>query len=128
MAKLSVDQYLTTAAARLSHLTLTFAITFFASVATMFAILAYASSAGLAAKFALATIVITITAYGLLAAKSAFDDLKAMLNDAVDDFLGQQLWCFGAHLKQIPWPLFTVTSAILTIAIGVAQLWAIVAA
>jgi predicted DNA repair protein MutK len=125
MAKLTVDQYLTTAAARLSHLTLTFAITFFASVGTMFAILAYGSSAGLAAKFALATIVITITAYGLLAAKSAFDDLKAMLNDAVDDFSGSS---FGAHLKQIQWPLFTVTSAILTIAIGVAQLWAIVAA
>jgi predicted DNA repair protein MutK len=111
MAKLTLDQYLTTAAARLSHLTLTFAITFFTSVATMFAILAYGPSAGLAAKFALATIVITITVYGLLAAKSAFDDLKAMLNDSVDDLSGSS---FGAHLKQIQWPLFTVTSAILT--------------
>ncbi|RWP09743.1 MAG: hypothetical protein EOR00_32020 [Mesorhizobium sp.] len=108
MAKLTVDQYLAAAAARLAHLTQAYAIVFFASIATMFAILAYASSAGLAARFALATIVVAITVYGLLAAKAAFDDLKAMLDDAVD-----------AHLKQIRVALFTAASAILVLAMGV---------
>ncbi|MBZ9847509.1 hypothetical protein LB565_05820 [Mesorhizobium sp. CA14] len=40
MAKLTVDQYLVAAAARLAHLTQTYAIIFFANIATMFAILA----------------------------------------------------------------------------------------
>ncbi|MGF6178621.1 hypothetical protein [Ensifer sp. 4252] len=91
----------------------------------MFAILTYASSAGLAARFALATIVVAITAYGVLASKAAFDDLKAMLDDAVDDFSGSS---FGAHLKQIPTALFIGASAILVVAMGVTQLWAIISA
>lgn len=103
-----LDQYLAAAAARLAHLTQTYAIVFFASIATMFAILAYASSAGLAARFALATIVVAITVYGVLAAKAAMDDLKAMLDDAVDDFSGSR---FGAHLKQIPAALFIGASS-----------------
>ncbi|MDX8477478.1 hypothetical protein RFN28_03165 [Mesorhizobium sp. VK24D] len=125
MAKLTVDQYLAAAAARLAHLTQTYAITFFASIATMFAILAYAPSAGLAARFALATIVIAITVYGVLAAKAAMDDLKAMLDDAVDDFSGSR---FGAHLKQIPTALFIGVSVILMLAMGATQLWAIISA
>ncbi|WEJ11735.1 hypothetical protein N0Q90_21650 (plasmid) [Sinorhizobium sp. M103] len=91
----------------------------------MFAILAYASSAGIAARIALATIVIANTVYGVLAAKSALDDLKAMLNDAVDDFADS---IFGAHLKQIPMALFTGVSVVLVIAMGVTQLWAIISA
>lgn len=125
MAKLTVDQYAGLAAARLAHLTQSFAITFFTNAATMFAILAYGTSAGLAARFALATIVVAVAVYGLLAAKAAFDDLKAMLDDAVDDFSGSK---FGAHLRQIRWPLFTGASAILTVVMGVTQLWAIIAA
>ncbi|RVE81623.1 hypothetical protein [Sinorhizobium meliloti] len=125
MAKLDVDQYVAAVAARLAHLTQTYAIVFFASIATMFAILAYASSAGLAARIALATIVVANTVYGVLAAKSALDDLKAMLDDAVDDFSGSS---FGAHLKQIPMKLFTRISDVLVLAMGVTQLWAIISA
>ncbi|MER8887471.1 hypothetical protein [Mesorhizobium sp. M0816] len=125
MAKLTADQYLAATAARLAHVTQTYAITFFANIAIMFAILAYTSSAGLAARFALATIVVSITAYGVLAAKAALDDLKAMLDDAVDDFSGSS---FGAHLKQIPTALFTGASTILILAMGVTQLWAIISA
>lgn len=125
MAKLNVDQYVAAVAARLAHLTQTYAIVFFASIATMFAILAYASSAGLAARIALATIVVANTVYGVLAAKSALDDLKAMLDDAVDDFSGSS---FGAHLKQIPMALFTGVSVVLVLAMGVTQLWAIISA
>ncbi|MER8753521.1 hypothetical protein NKH57_30730 [Mesorhizobium sp. M1050] len=91
----------------------------------MFAILAYAPSAGLAARFALATIVVAITVYGVLAAKAAMDDLKAMLDDAVDDFSGSR---FGAHLKQIPTALFIGVTVILVLAMGVTQLWAIISA
>ncbi|TLX15770.1 hypothetical protein [Rhizobium sp. MHM7A] len=125
MAKLTTDQYVAAVAARLAHLTQTYAIIFFASIATMFAILAYASSAGLAARFALATIVVANTVYGVLATKSALDDLKAMLADAVDDFSGSN---FGAQLKQIPTALYTGTSFILVLAMGVTQLWAIISA
>ncbi|TGS56662.1 hypothetical protein EN826_032795, partial [Mesorhizobium sp. M1D.F.Ca.ET.183.01.1.1] len=103
MAKLTVDQYMAGAAARLGHLTQTYAIIFFANIGTMFAILAYGPSAGLAARLALATIVVAITVYGVLATRSAMDELKAMLDDAVDDFSGSR---FGAHLKQIPVALF----------------------
>lgn len=125
MAKLNVDQYVAAVAARLAHLTQTYAIVFFASIATMFAILAYASSAGLAARIALATIVVANTVYGVLAAKSALDDLKAMLDDAVGDFADSS---FGAHLKQIPMALFTGASVVLVLAMGVTQLWAIISA
>ncbi|MGK9204390.1 hypothetical protein KXS15_24670 [Sinorhizobium meliloti] len=125
MAKLNVDQYVAAVAARLAHLTQTYAIVFFASIATMFAILAYASSAGLAARIALATIVVANTVYGVLAAKSALDDLKAMLDDAVSDFADSS---FGAHLKQIPMALFTGASVVLVLAMGVTQLWAIISA
>ncbi|PBB40202.1 hypothetical protein CK222_29595 [Mesorhizobium sp. WSM3866] len=125
MAKLTVDQYLMAAAARLAHLTQTYAIVFSANIATMFAILAYAPLAGPAARFALATIVVAVTVYGVLAAKAAMDDLKAMLDDAVDDFSGSS---FGAHLKQIPTALFIAASVIFVLAIGVTQLWAIISA
>lgn len=125
MAKLTADQYVAATSARLAHLTQTYAITIFASIATMFAIFNYASSAGLAAKTALATIVVAVTVYGVLAAKSALDDLRAMLEDAVDDFSGSS---FGAQLKQIPTALFTGASVILVLAMGVTQLWAIIAA
>lgn len=125
MAKLSADQYVASVAARLAHLTQAYAITFFTSVATMFAIFAYAPSAGLAAKFALAAIVVAITVYGILAPKAALDDLKAMLDDAVDDFSGSS---FGARLKQIPTALFTGATIVLVLAMGVTQLLAIIAA
>ncbi|PII37609.1 hypothetical protein T190_32270 [Sinorhizobium meliloti CCBAU 01290] len=84
-----------------------------------------APSAGLAAKFALAAIVVAITVYGILAPKAALDDLKAMLDDAVDDFSGSS---FGARLKQIPTALFTGATIVLVLAMGVTQLWAIIAA
>ncbi|MFQ6163533.1 hypothetical protein ACLMJV_30525 [Sinorhizobium meliloti] len=125
MPKLTADQYVRATAARLAHLTQAYAITIFANIATMFAILAYASSAGLAARFALAMIVIAVTAYGVLATKSALDDLQAMLNDAVEDFSGSS---FGARLKQIPTVLYTGASIILVLAMGVTQLWAIISA
>ncbi|UCI10421.1 hypothetical protein [Mesorhizobium sp. B1-1-8] len=125
MAKLTVDQYLMTAAARLAHLTQIYAIIFFASIANMVAILAYGPSAGLAARVALATIVVAVTVYGVLAAKAAMDDLKAMLDDAVEDFSASR---FGDHLKQIPVVLFIGVSIIFVLAMGVTQLWAIISA
>ncbi|WP_457588335.1 hypothetical protein [Ensifer canadensis] len=112
MAKFNVDQFLAAVAARLAHLTQT--RSFFSAV-----------SAGQAVRFALATIVVTNTGYGVLAAKSALDDLNAMLNDAVDDYAGSS---FGAHLKQIPTALFTGLSVVLVLAMGVTQLWAIISA
>lgn len=125
MAKLTVDQYVEAVAARIAHLTQTYAITFFSSLATMFAILAYASSAGLVARFALATLVVAITVYGVLASKAALDDLEAMRDDAVDDFSGSR---FGARLKQIPTALYTGASILLIVAMGVTQVWAIIVA
>lgn len=125
MSKLTTDQYVAATAARLAQLTQAYAITIFANIATIFAILAYASSAGLVARIALATIVVAIAVYGVLAAKAALDDLKAMLQDAVDDFSGSS---FGAHLKQIPTSLFTGASVVLILAMGITQLLAIVSA
>jgi hypothetical protein len=125
MAKLTVDQYVAAVAARIAHLTQAYAITFFSSIATMFAILAYASSAGLAARFALAMIVVAITVYGVLASKAALDDLEAMRDDAVDDFSGSS---FGARLKRIPTALYTGASILLIVAMGATQVWAIIAA
>lgn len=125
MAKLSVDQYVAAVAGRLGHLTQTYAIIFFSNIAIMFAILAYAPSAGLSARLALSTIVIALTVYGVLASKAVLDDLKAMRDDAVDDFSGSS---FGAHLKQIPVALFTGASVFFVVAMGVTQLWAIISA
>src|SRR4051812_39794013 len=123
MAKLTVDQWVAAATARLTNLTQTFAITLFAGTASMFMILSYAPSAGIAARFALATLVLAAVVYGVLASKAALDDLKAMAEDVVDDLSGSG---FGAHLKHVPFPLFTGSSVILIVAVGLTQLWVII--
>ena len=92
------------------------------STANMFAILAFAGTMGGTAKLAMAVLVITVTVYGVLAVKSALEDLKAMGDDALEELSGGK---FGVYLKQIPIGMFIAISVVLFLAIGATQLLAI---
>jgi hypothetical protein len=119
MAKLTTDQYVALRAARLTHLTLTFAIMFSGSVANMALILAFGASAGTPARLALAALVVATAVYSILGVKSALDDLKSLSTDALDQLTGS---AFGDYLARIPVAMFNGLTGILNLAIAATQL------
>jgi hypothetical protein len=119
MAKLTTDQYVAARAARLTHLTLTFAIMFSASVANMSLILAFGAGAGTAARLALAALVVGTAVYSILGVKSALDDLKSLSTDALDALAGS---AFGDYLSRIPVAMFNGLTALINLAIALTQL------
>ncbi len=78
------------------------------SVANLFLIFSFASTAPISARLALALSVVTIACFGALAGRSTLQELKAINQDYTDAKLGTH---YARYVAEVPTDLFAALSA-----------------
>lgn len=99
----------------------TMAVTFAALAASLAFILAFAPGASVASKLAIAVFVVGATAFGALAGRAEMDEIGAVIEEGIAGQPGRH----AAHVGALPITLFSALTVILTLAIGLTQLYAL---
>ena len=118
----SVDQHLSARLTRLGQYLTSMAVTFVVSIANLWLILAYADTAGLPEKLAIAVSIISIVAFGALGGKAALDEVKAVIDDHLATKPDTR---YSRSIAGLPMGQFIALTVILILLAGVVQLWAL---
>ena len=124
MAGFNIDQHLVARHNRLRTWTIAMGVSIVATVANMYMVLAFASSASLPAKVALATVIVSVTLYAILNTKTAVEEFVAIRDDKVSGLAGTN---YQKNYDNIPLGQFLMLSNVLYGVMGLTQLWALFA-
>jgi hypothetical protein len=111
--------------ARLGHYVGIAAYSMFGIIANLVIVLAFASTANLPSRLAIALSIIAVAVAAILPVRSIFQELEASRRDSPEDWKGSSL---EAYVKQVPISTFNMLTIVFYVLIALIQLWALFSA